>query len=491
MVLIFAVITPLQSSFLTRELVAQEIPTRFIPTAKLSSYGNQRDILNSTFFYSSYGVTWLGEKLAGFMTKEFVAIPFKPANSTHGEIGRGNESWTTVTTVYQTYVDCVPAAIIELDRSNGRTHYNFTTDDFSYRFYQNKSRSLIYMRLAQLSLEEPERTEKYIFLGIWSKSRLASNRSTDIDVAGIFCSPRYSYADADITVDATTLDITRSRLTGEPKPLTAEDGIIDIDMFEEYLGMPESKVSAKLFSDRAPGTQARYENWNLLNPSPLIGYAIGLENKTFDDFRDPRIFGAAMNRTHKLLFNYAVRAMFGDEDRPQQVNGTSVIRKEGIVVVPVVAHILAGFLSVVAVCLTGVISVSYNRRNNLRSDPDTLATTMSIVARSPQLLKDFTGADNCPDIGRCIKRRRYKLWDGVGGHRLDVTDSSDAIPSGGSHESSTKPHDGRGTGPWVLSAGMGVCTTIFSAGLLVILAILFWSSQKYSGRTALTSLSQY
>ena len=471
--------------------MAQEIRTRFIPTAKLSSYGNQREILNSTFLYSSYGVTWLGEKLAGFVTREFVAIPFKPANSNHNEIGRGNESWTAITTVYQTYVDCVPAVIIELDRSNGRTYYNFTTDGFSYRFDQNISRNLIYTRLAPNSLEERGPTAKNIFLGIWSKSRLASNKSTDIDVTGIFCSTRYSYADVDITVDATNLDITRSRFIGEPKPLTAKDGIIDINLFERYLRVPGVKGSTKLFSDRAPGTQARYEDWNLSNPSPLIGYAIGLENKTFDDFRDPRIFGAAMNKTHKLLFNYAVRAMIRDEDRPQQVNGTSVIRKEGIVVVPVVAHILAGFLSAVAVCLTGVIFLSYNRRNNLRSDPDTLATTMSIVAQSPQLLRDFTGADNCPDIGRCIKRRRYKLWDGVGGHRLDVSDSSDATPSGGSHESSTKPHDGRGTGPWVLSAGMGVCTTIFSAGLLVILAVLFRSSQKYSGRTALTSPSQY
>ena len=475
--------------------MAKEIPTRFIPTAKLSSYGNQREILNSTFLYSSYGVTWLDEKLAGFMTREFVAIPFKPANSNHDEIGRGNESWTAVTTVYQSYVDCAPAVIIEPDWRIGRTYYNFTTDGFFYRLDQITSRDLIYLRLNSImaphSLEEPGPTTKDIFLGIWTKSRLASNKSGDIDVTGIFCSTRYSYADVDITVDATTLDITRSRFIGDLKPLSAKDAIIDINFFEEYLGVAGMKMSPKLFSDRVPVTQARYENWNLSDPSPVIGYAIGLENKTFDDFRDPVIFGAAMNKTHKLLFNYAVRAMFRDEDRPKQVNGTSVTRKDGIVVVPVVAHILAGFLSAVAICLVSVIFLSYNRCNNLRSDPDTLATTMSIVARSPQLLKDFTGADNCPDIGRCIKRRRYKLWDGVGGHRLDITDSSDATPSGGSHESSTKPHDGRGTGPWVLSAGMGVCTTIFSAGLLVILALLFWSSQKYSGRTALTSLSQY
>ena len=129
-----------------------------------------------------------------------------------------------------------------------------------------------------------------------------------------------------------------------------------------------------------------------------------------------------------------------------------------------------------AVCLAGVLSFSYNRCNNLRSDPDTLAATMSLVAQSAQLLREFEGADNCPDIGGCIKRRRYKLWDSEGSNRLDIVDGSDATPSGGSHESSTKSHDCRGSRPWELSARMGFGTTIFSAGLLVLLAVLYWSS---------------
>ena len=518
MVLIFWVVTPLQSSLLTTELVAQKTATQFTPTAKLASYSNQSKELGSAFFYYSYSVTWLGEKIAGFMTRDFVAIPFKPVNSTYETVSQGNESWTAVTRVYQTSVDCVPAnitkvdrrdvytyynftaAIIEADRENNSPYYNFTTTGCSWTTIPlsgNATSNLMYIGYGEnyrfpWRLGGPACEEKRMFLGVWAKSRFPETESADIDVAGIYCLPRYSYADVDITVDATNLGITRFSFIGEPKPLTAEDGIIDIDIFEEYLGAGGSNdpADARIFSTSAPATQVRYEDWNLWSPTGQIGYAIGLENKTFDDFRDPKIFGDAMNKTHKLLFNYAVSSLFKYGDQPQHVNGTRVIRKEGVVVVTVVAHLLAGFLSVVAVCLAAVFFLSYHRRNNLRSDPDSLATKMSLVAQSPQLLRDFEGTENCPDIRGCIQRRRYKLWGGEECHRLDIVDDLE-VTSGDSHDSSTKPHDGRGVRPSELSAGVGLFTTVLNAVLLVLLAVLFWSSQKYSGRRSSTSISQY
>ena len=143
-----------------------------------------------------------------------------------------------------------------------------------------------------------------------------------------------------------------------------------------------------------------------------------------------------------------------------------------------------------AICLTGELLLSYNRCYNLSSDPDSLATKMSLVNRSPQLLRDFEGTDDSPDIRRSIvERRRYKLGPCYGddGPRLDILDAADVTPEDGFRESSTKSHNGRGVRPWELSVGMGVGTTMFSAGLLLLLAILFRSSQRHSGRRTQTS----
>ena len=195
-----------------------------------------------------------------------------------------------------------------------------------------------------------------------------------------------------------------------------------------------------------------------------------------------------MNKSHKLLFNFAVYFLSfpktGTELDMHYLNGSRITRRDGVIVVPEVAHLLTGFLSAVAVCLSGLLLLSYKRRINLHTDPDTLATKMSLVAQSQQLLQDFEGADNCPDIGKCIKRRQYKLrsWDEEDGYGLEIADAEGAETPEGSHESSTKPHDGRGIRPWELSVGMGVGIAIFSAGLLVFLIALYGSSQKHSGR---------
>ena len=431
-----------------------------------------------------------------------------------------NYTWIAVTRVYQTHVDCVPATIIEPGK-NDHGAYNFTTENCSHSLNplpdEAATRNLMYIGhgnssngTTQWYLRESECAAKGIFLGVWAKSRLPATRIADVDVSGIFCHTKYSYSDANITMERGQR-ITNISFIGEPKPLTAEDKIFDIGFFELYLGAGRIMESADthpspnpdlfwnripnahLFPNAAPTMQAKYEDWGLWNSTRQVGYAIGLENKAFDDFRDPDVFEEAMNKSHKLLFNYAVLGLLDrgpGGPRPTITNGTWTYWKDGIVVVPEIAHLLAGFLSAVAVCLAGLLFLSYNRRNNLHGDPDTLAAAMSLVAQSPQLLKDFEGTDDCPEISGYIKRRRYKLGprDGEDSHLLDIADEEDVTASEGSHESSTRTHGNQGIGPWELSAQMGAGTTIFSAGLLVLLAVLFRSSQKYSGRRPPTFL---
>ena len=498
LVLIFWVITPLQSSLLTMKPVVREIRRQFKPRAKLEAFCSQAEKLDSSFLDSVYRVAWLGEELVNIMTREFVVMPLTFADG-QGDFGPfSGFSTTAVSRVYQTHLNCVPATIIE-PGENGNGAYNFTTDNCFYRVdplpNKNATRNLMYIGHANISgkaernLRKSECPVKNIFLGVWAESRLSSSRSTDIDVSGVFCHTKYSYANTEVTIGKPSKNINNFRFIGEPKPLTMEDEIIDIDFFEQYLGAGNilESLNPAWEPSAAIAPRFRYDDWGLWDPDRQIGYAIGLENKTFDAFRDPKVFGDAMNKTHKLLFNYAVYSLFNYsfEGDYELTNGTITAEKYGVVVIAAVAHLLAGFLLLVVICLTGVLLLSCSKCNNLRSDPDTLASKMSLVGRSLELLRDFEGADDSPDIRRSIaERRRYKLgpWYGDDGPRLDILDTADVTPSQGSRESSTKPHDGRGVRPWELSVGMGVGTTMFSAGLLLLLAILFRSSQRHSGR---------
>lgn len=166
------------------------------------------------------------------------------------------------------------------------------------------------------------------------------------------------------------------------KQRITEDEIIDIDLFEQYLGAGITVESYNPFRmpNMALTPQISYEDWGLWDRDRQAGYAIGLENTTFDAFKDPKVFGGALNKTHKLLFNYAVHYLVDDSDL-ELTNGTMFFLQNGVAVDTAVAHLLAGFLSLVAICLTGGLLLSWSRCNNLRSDPDT-SGNQNVVGRS-------------------------------------------------------------------------------------------------------------
>jgi len=89
-----------------------------------------------------------------------------------------------------------------------------------------------------------------------------------------------------------------------------------------------------------------------------------------------------------------------------EVVGNMVVRSIGIVVVPLIAHILAGFLELLVFCLSRVSLISYNRWNNPASSPDTLRANMALVANREALLRDFISRDECLAADLCMETRK-------------------------------------------------------------------------------------
>ena len=107
--------------------VTRVIETSFKPLKQLIPFDDQKTSMSSAFLYTSYGATWLGEKVHSFMTKELIAMSFKPAIYRGGHnFTRGNESWTAQTRVYQTELSCTPAEINAVEGSGSA--YKFSTD---------------------------------------------------------------------------------------------------------------------------------------------------------------------------------------------------------------------------------------------------------------------------------------------------------------------------------------------------------------------------
>ena len=493
--LIFWVITPLNSSLLTTQPVTRDIETSFKIFKKLTPFDDQKAAMDASFLYTSYGVTWLGEKVHSFMTKDLIAIPFKPAS--YGEVQdhlpRGSESWTTQTRVYQTELACTPAEI----EASGTT-YKFSTDKCTYSidplYNPNGTQNMMYIGYANNDgmtdyyLTTPECKDPNLFLAIWAKSRNANNRSDELDLNALYCKTSYHYQTHEVTVDGADGSILEADQVGKRTNFTQGDKIIDVILFEGNVGAAATvhEVNTKYFASKAPNSMWKLEDWGLDNPTKQTSYIIGLSpGKTFDDFKDPVTFQNGLERMHKLLFNNFLETLLVPDSGGEEAVGNRAVRSVGIVVVPLIAHILASFLGLVVVCLCGVFFVSYNRQNNLASDPDTLGMKMALVAQSDRLLRDFDGTDECPAPHLCMEPRKYKLgtWGGEGGYRLDVVGGGDNALVQNPHASCTVPHNGKLVSPIELNMWTGLTATLVNIALLMLLIVLYKSSLQWNGKT--------
>ena len=468
--------------------------TSFKPLKKLVPFDDQETSMGASFFYTSYGVTWLGEKVHSFMTMGLIAIPFKPASYRKGQdhLTRGNESWTAQTRVYQTELACTPSDIKLLKG----TTYMFSTDKCFHHVdplpNPNGTRNMMYFGPPSFNsyyfLSDKECEDPNLFLAIWAESRNAHNKSDILDLNALYCKPSYHYQTHEVTVDGSDGSILKADPVGERTNFTQEDKIIDITMFERSVGAAEIDPEANpgYFPPDAPGSILRFEDWDLSTPTPQISYVIGLSpGKKFDDFRDPMTFRNGLDRMHKLLFNSALETLLVDDSGGMEVVGKRVVTSIGIVVVPLIAHILAGFLGLVVVCLGGVFLASYNRQNNLASDPDSLGTIMALVAHSETILRDFSGTDECPAPHLSMEPKKYKLgiWGGGGGYRLDAIGSRDNPLVQNPHASCTVPHGDKLVGPVELSIWMGLAAASVNIALLTLVIVLYNSASRWNGRT--------
>jgi len=253
-------------------------------------------------------------------------------------------------------------------------------------------------------------------------------------------------------------------------------GIVDIAATDMH-------VNAKYFSPGGPDT-SRFDDWDLNEPTKQILYVIGLSpGKKFDDFRDPMTFRKGLEKMHKLLFNNILETLLVPDSGGGEVVGERRVTSLGIVVVPLIAHILAGFLGLVVFCLGGLFLISYNRQNNLTSDLDTLGTKMALVAHSETLLRDFNDTGECPAPHLCMQPRKYQLGScgGEAGYRLDVVRDRDDPIVQNQHASCSVPHDGKLVGPAELSVWTGIAATLVNIALLTLLIVLYKSASRWNG----------
>jgi len=189
--------------------------------------------------------------------------------------------------------------------------------------------------------------------------------------------------------------------------------------------------------------------------------------KKLFDFIDPMTFQNGLERMNKLCFNTAVKPLLVLDSGGEEVVGNRIVRSIGIVVLPLIAHILAGFLGLVVFCLGGIFLIFYNRQNNLARDPDTLGMKMALVAYSETLLGHFNGLDEFPAPDLCMEPRKYEIWalGDVSAYRIDVVSGRDD-PIIQNQHTSCSVHHHKLVGPVEVSIWTGIVAKLVNIALL-------------------------
>jgi hypothetical protein len=154
---------------------------------------------------------------------------------------------------------------------------------------------------------------------------------------------------------------------------------------------------------------------------PMVGLALATPSRPLEHYLDWRNLSDAYLDAYRLSFSRAMVDVLGiDAERPNQgvgpqttseAAGLQQVTSEAVVLEPVFVHIVVGFLSVVSLATIALLVLSLLRKRNLRTDPSTIASVMSIVSDNQMLLSDFADLDCCTeeDVERLLGQKRYKL----------------------------------------------------------------------------------
>lgn len=109
MLIVFWVITPLQSAIFNTGTVTRTIKMNMMTTSQPLPLGLQATALNASFLNTAYGISWLNQSLPPFSTRQHTALPFQlyPAH----QLSSHSETWTATTDAFSTSLSCSPANV--------------------------------------------------------------------------------------------------------------------------------------------------------------------------------------------------------------------------------------------------------------------------------------------------------------------------------------------------------------------------------------------
>ncbi|KAK1977635.1 LOW QUALITY PROTEIN: hypothetical protein LZ30DRAFT_762988 [Colletotrichum cereale] len=495
MVLIFWLITPLQSAILgtgpvnVRKAVNITASNGTIPSSE------QPVIMDQSLLNEGYAVTWLNQSLPPFTTPEYTLLPFA-IDTNQPKIPTTN--WTGSTTKYWTQLECWPGEVSQhgsplkktYDFGNGRgcnasdidvygTLDDTQTFKMLYVGYQNSAWADYYLARDTC----PKSAAGHQFLSMWSRYDATSKK---INIKSAFCETSYFKQRVNVTVSSTDqTPIEDSVVAIGPRELLPETEF-NYTAFEHLLGVGVSSVELEvkreypfaLLLEHFPQVRDLGISWPM---SPLVGFAIAAQNKPpLDTFSNETVMGEAYNTTHKMLFSLALRRVLSNSTTAASAGGA---------VDRLFSAIVEGLLLLVGVF---TILLCFRATSRLTMDPASLGSLISLCQNSTVLLDRFAGKGCVSDgtLKHDFSDQRFKLFCGCQSRSrqmvIKVVDTRDD-PDESQRINITQPETALSIGhyspvkPLALRLEVGTAVILAMIGAVVVLLYLRSEEKRIRG----------
>jgi hypothetical protein len=393
MLLVFWVITPLQSAIFNTATITRSISTPMITSADLVSIEQQVSALNANFQNAAYAIAWLGQAIPAFTASKYAVLPFQP--SPGHQTAASLETWTTDVDAFSTTLSCSPALV-----NVTPIGYTFSNDRGCVVPEVNLAATAEYVvnyigyydnAQVDWSLQNPNCSTEFSnnFLALWA-SNSSFNTGTRMysNLTALFCETAYATTKYKVTVNSSDLAIVSgSQLEdyGSSSASTNISSVFNTTAFEYILATGVNPVDQALdYPSRAILQQdSRLVNYSISMPfSDVVGFAVALNPGTVEALSNPAALQDAFQSAHQLLFATAFTSLLNSTSpsQPMQISRPGIVDATvGAIIlvrpVAIVVEIAFGLVAIVA----GVLWVySHRRVSHLHQDPASLADMMAI-----------------------------------------------------------------------------------------------------------------
>lgn len=427
---VFWVITPLQSAILSTGTVAVTEELDLITRSQLIPVAEQGRLLDSNILSTGYAIGWLEQDYPPFASSDYVVLPYYLPEET---VSGGTETnWTASTTILSTELKCWPAEI-SMHGPAGLSSYDFLngqgcnatidipwTDDFTM-YYIGYYGGPYSMHAVKNPACPPENDAEHQFLAILSETLVEGNIDTlaEFDVRGMFCQPEYFKQEAMISVKKGSMqpDGESISVVSPRQPLL--DTEFNRTAFEFLItnGIAAAEMSRDVSASSVIEQHPRLQDIGLTLPvSNMVGFALAGQSHTIRDYVNMTLLESIYNDAHRSLFSVAVTQLLMNETTAGLTKGTSTYHLTGVVVSRVFSAIVEGFLVLVGLSAIAVCILSQTATSNLTNNPSSIGRLVDTLKISPEVGKIFhyAGAVNDKELlGRFRETRLNLAQDGT------------------------------------------------------------------------------